>query len=165
MKQWDYLKIFDMLLPRISSHRSQISCLMDSTYANSWLDVGVIIILWDIYGWSASGQYGEVCLSYGGCIIFPELELRQQKGQIQEDTILLTVEDPRGSVGSGGATLNALLVVCEHISAKRGYTVSDHYSPQTRGSSDQKRTAHWSVTIHIILLTISLWRESISIYS
>ncbi|ELU00095.1 hypothetical protein CAPTEDRAFT_168292 [Capitella teleta] len=52
-----------------------------------------------------------------------ELEARQRKGQIREETIILTVEDPRAAVGSGGATLNALLVVCEHISAKQGFTV------------------------------------------
>ncbi|XP_013387060.1 L-fucose kinase-like isoform X2 [Lingula anatina] len=52
-----------------------------------------------------------------------ELETRQQKGFIDEDVLLLTVEDPASQVGSGGATLNALLVVSEHLSAKQGYTV------------------------------------------
>ena len=37
--------------------------------------------------------------------------------------ILLTVEDPSSQVGSGGATLNALLVVTEHICARQGYSV------------------------------------------
>ena len=53
----------------------------------------------------------------------PELTIRQARGEIDKDVILLTVEDPKAQVGSGGATLNALLVVVEHISAKQGYTV------------------------------------------
>jgi len=52
-----------------------------------------------------------------------EMEIRREKGEIDDDVILLTVEDPKGEVGSGGATLNALLVVAEYISAKQGYTV------------------------------------------
>lgn len=51
-----------------------------------------------------------------------ELEARQAKGQIDKDVILLTVEDPKTNVGSGGATINALLTVVEHISARRGFT-------------------------------------------
>lgn len=52
-----------------------------------------------------------------------ELELRQSKGLISKDTLVLALEDPRGGVGSGGATLNALLVVTEHLSAKAGFQV------------------------------------------
>jgi fucokinase len=52
------------------------------------------------------------------------LEARQAKGEIEKDVILLTVEDPKTNVGSGGATINALLTVCEHISARQGFTVS-----------------------------------------
>ncbi|XP_063440263.1 L-fucose kinase-like isoform X2 [Mytilus trossulus] len=52
-----------------------------------------------------------------------ELELRQAKGYIDKDVILLTVEDPKSNVGSGGATINALLTVTEYISAKQGYSV------------------------------------------
>ncbi len=52
-----------------------------------------------------------------------ELKLRQKKGLIPKSTLLLSVEDPRCKVGSGGATLNALLVVAEHLSALSGYTV------------------------------------------
>ena len=37
--------------------------------------------------------------------------------------LLLTLEDPKARVGSGGATVNALLVVAEHLSAKAGYEV------------------------------------------
>lgn len=54
---------------------------------------------------------------------YKELEIRQKKGFISESTLLLSVEDPRCKVGSGGATLNALLVVAEHLSALSGYTV------------------------------------------
>ena len=37
--------------------------------------------------------------------------------------MLLTLEDPKARVGSGGASVNALLVVAEHLSAKAGYEV------------------------------------------
>lgn len=56
--------------------------------------------------------------------LFTELERRQAKGQIDKETILLTIEDPKTNVGSGGATINALLTVVEHISARQGFTVS-----------------------------------------
>ena len=55
---------------------------------------------------------------------FPEFELRQNKGLIDKGTILLTVEDPQSQVGSGGATINALVAITEYISAHKGYTVS-----------------------------------------
>ncbi|XP_048578770.1 L-fucose kinase [Nematostella vectensis] len=50
-----------------------------------------------------------------------ELELCQKKGLIDKDTLLLALEDPKARVGSGGATLNALLVVTEHLSAQAGF--------------------------------------------
>ncbi|XP_008061505.2 L-fucose kinase [Carlito syrichta] len=52
-----------------------------------------------------------------------ELEVRQKREQIPPRTLLLTVEDPEMRVGSGGATLNALLVAAEHLSARAGFTV------------------------------------------
>nr|XP_058135728.1 L-fucose kinase isoform X2 [Dasypus novemcinctus] len=52
-----------------------------------------------------------------------ELEVRQKREQIPAGTLLLTVEDPEAHVGSGGATLNALLVAAEHLSARAGFTV------------------------------------------
>ncbi|CAH1269935.1 FUK [Branchiostoma lanceolatum] len=52
-----------------------------------------------------------------------ELILRQRKGLIPPDTLLLTVEDPKAHVGSGGATLNALLIAAEHLSARSHFTV------------------------------------------
>ncbi|XP_033699871.1 L-fucose kinase isoform X2 [Tursiops truncatus] len=52
-----------------------------------------------------------------------ELEIRQKREQIPTRTLLLAVEDPEVHVGSGGATLNALLVVAEHLSARAGFTV------------------------------------------
>lgn len=59
----------------------------------------------------------------------PELEIRRDRGSLGRETILLTVEDPKAQVGSGGATLNALLVAAEHLSAQAGYTVSPPTSP------------------------------------
>ncbi|XP_063801940.1 L-fucose kinase isoform X2 [Pseudophryne corroboree] len=52
-----------------------------------------------------------------------ELEIRQRRGVLPPGTLILTVEDPQAHVGSGGATLNALLVATEHLSARAGYTV------------------------------------------
>ncbi|XP_068724220.1 L-fucose kinase-like [Montipora capricornis] len=52
-----------------------------------------------------------------------ELDIHQSKGFIGKDVLILTLEDPKGGVGSGGATLNALLVVTEHLSAKAGFRV------------------------------------------
>ncbi|XP_077612454.1 L-fucose kinase isoform X1 [Crocuta crocuta] len=52
-----------------------------------------------------------------------ELEVRQKREQIPARTLLLAVEDPEMRVGSGGATLNALLVAAEHLSARAGFTV------------------------------------------
>uniref|UniRef100_A0A8C5LGP4 L-fucose kinase n=1 Tax=Jaculus jaculus TaxID=51337 RepID=A0A8C5LGP4_JACJA len=52
-----------------------------------------------------------------------ELEIRQKREQISAGTLLLAVEDPETHVGSGGATLNALLVAAEHLSARAGFTV------------------------------------------
>ncbi len=56
-----------------------------------------------------------------------ELEYRQKKHQLDKDTLLLTVEDPQAKVGSGGATLNALLVVAEYLSQRKGHTVCRLY--------------------------------------
>ncbi|KAM6223797.1 L-fucose kinase [Rhynchocyon petersi] len=52
-----------------------------------------------------------------------ELEVRQKREQIPKGTLLLAVEDPEIRMGSGGATLNALLVAAEHLSARAGHTV------------------------------------------
>ncbi|KAL7867613.1 hypothetical protein SRHO_G00089970 [Serrasalmus rhombeus] len=52
-----------------------------------------------------------------------ELEIRQQRGSLSPRALLLTVSDPQERLGSGGATLNALLVAAEHLSARAGYTV------------------------------------------
>lgn len=58
------------------------------------------------------------------CVLTTELEVRQKREQIPARTLLLAVEDPETRVGSGGATLNALLVAAEHLSARAGFTVS-----------------------------------------
>ncbi|XP_062402787.1 L-fucose kinase isoform X2 [Sardina pilchardus] len=52
-----------------------------------------------------------------------ELDLRQQRGGLSPGALLLTVADPQARLGSGGATLNALLVAAEHLSARAGHTV------------------------------------------
>ncbi|XP_057692271.1 L-fucose kinase isoform X2 [Corythoichthys intestinalis] len=52
-----------------------------------------------------------------------ELLLRQRGGLVSAGTMLLTVPDRREPLGSGGATLNALLVAAEHLSSRAGYTV------------------------------------------
>ncbi|XP_066569587.1 L-fucose kinase [Amia ocellicauda] len=52
-----------------------------------------------------------------------ELECRQRRGLIPQGALLLTVSDPQDRLGSGGATLNALLVAAEHLSAQAGHTV------------------------------------------
>ena len=56
-----------------------------------------------------------------------ELNKRQSFGVIDKDAILLCTEDPKVGVGSGGATLNALLLVTEYLSAQQGYNVSSEY--------------------------------------
>lgn len=68
-----------------------------------------------------------------------ELELRQKREQIPPRTLLLAVEDPETRVGSGGATLNALLVAAEHLSARAGFTVSAHKVPSSGTCSLQNR--------------------------
>ncbi len=52
------------------------------------------------------------------------LRQRQRYGLIDKSTTILTVNDPKDKLGSGGATLNALLVATEYLSAKAGYSVS-----------------------------------------
>uniref|UniRef100_A0A674IWP1 L-fucose kinase n=1 Tax=Terrapene triunguis TaxID=2587831 RepID=A0A674IWP1_9SAUR len=57
------------------------------------------------------------------CSRLLELESRWRRGALGPHPLLLTVEDPAACVGSGGATLNALLVAAEHLSARAGCTV------------------------------------------
>lgn len=57
--------------------------------------------------------------------MFSELELRRQRGSLSQDALVLTVQDRQEPLGSGGATLNALLVAAEHLSSRAGHTVSD----------------------------------------
>ena len=58
----------------------------------------------------------NVCMSL-------ELAIRKAFGNISESTITLSIDDPKEQLGSGGATINALLVVTEFLSAKKGFTV------------------------------------------
>ncbi|XP_065519301.1 L-fucose kinase isoform X2 [Lathamus discolor] len=63
----------------------------------------------------------------GGCVsaFQRELEVRRLRGGLgpRPPPLLLAVEDPWAHLGSGGATLNALLVAAEHLSARAGCTV------------------------------------------
>ncbi|MDX9755056.1 MAG: L-fucokinase [bacterium] len=55
-----------------------------------------------------------------------ELETLQRQGIISDQTLLLAVPDPSSErVGSGGATLNALLTVTEYLSARAGLSFID----------------------------------------
>lgn len=58
-----------------------------------------------------------------GSAFLAEFRRRQSAGFIPAETHVLTVDDPQTKVGSGGATLNALLVVTEYLSAQAGHTV------------------------------------------
>uniref|UniRef100_A0A3B4APC6 L-fucose kinase n=1 Tax=Periophthalmus magnuspinnatus TaxID=409849 RepID=A0A3B4APC6_9GOBI len=52
-----------------------------------------------------------------------ELELRQERGSLSPGALVLTVRDRQEPLGSGGATLNALLVAAEHLSNRAGHTI------------------------------------------
>lgn len=55
-----------------------------------------------------------------------ELEYRKKTGQIDKETIVLAIPDPSSiRVGSGGATLNALLTIAEHLCALSGLSALD----------------------------------------
>lgn len=53
-----------------------------------------------------------------------EINYLKKKGRIPDTLCVLTVEDPAKNIGSGAATLNALLVATEHLSVKQNYMVS-----------------------------------------
>uniref|UniRef100_A0A665VQR4 L-fucose kinase n=1 Tax=Echeneis naucrates TaxID=173247 RepID=A0A665VQR4_ECHNA len=57
------------------------------------------------------------------CVCVSELDLRQQRGSLWAGALVLTVRDRQEPLGSGGATLNALLVAAEHLSNRAGHTV------------------------------------------
>lgn len=63
------------------------------------------------------------CASRRAAAIETELAILQNRNIIPISTKILTVEDPADNIGSGAATLNALLVVTEWLSADSGYTV------------------------------------------
>ncbi|KAI6652050.1 L-fucose kinase [Oopsacas minuta] len=52
-----------------------------------------------------------------------ELVIRQKKGIINRETAIITVDDPKPRIGSGSATLNALLLVSELLSSKAGFKI------------------------------------------
>lgn len=55
--------------------------------------------------------------------LLKELELRQKKGLIDNHCLVLAIEDPELPIGSGGATLNAIQIVVESLSARNNYKV------------------------------------------
>ncbi|AWP09024.1 putative L-fucose kinase [Scophthalmus maximus] len=71
---------------------------------------------WTVVVLTCRHRDSEVCFQR-------ELELRQQCGSLYEGALVLTVRDREEPVGSGGATLNALLVAAEHLSNRAGHTV------------------------------------------
>ncbi|EGD80832.1 hypothetical protein PTSG_11727 [Salpingoeca rosetta] len=52
-----------------------------------------------------------------------ELEKRRKSGAIASSTVLVAADDPGVNIGSGGATVNALLMVTEMLSSQQGFTV------------------------------------------
>ncbi|GFY70639.1 l-fucose kinase [Trichonephila inaurata madagascariensis] len=52
-----------------------------------------------------------------------EIEFLKKKGRIPDFVAVLTIEDPAKNLGSGAATVNALLVAVEYLSAKQNYMV------------------------------------------
>ena len=53
------------------------------------------------------------------------MKKRQKAGFIAKETVLVLAEDPLVKIGSGGATINALLMVTEMLSSQHGYTVAN----------------------------------------
>lgn len=52
-----------------------------------------------------------------------EIKYLKKKRIIPDDLCVLTIEDPAKNIGSGAATLNALLVATEHLSVKQNFMV------------------------------------------
>ena len=52
-----------------------------------------------------------------------QLELKKKQGLLSENLVIFCIEDPQEGIGSGGATLNALLIVTERLSFQNGFTV------------------------------------------
>ncbi len=82
-----------------------------------------------------------------------ELRFRQQEGLIPNETVVLALPDPASvRVGSGGATLNALVSIVEHLSARKGYSVIDFEAVRSErilvlhSGGDSQRIPHCSVS-------------------
>lgn len=58
--------------------------------------------------------------------LFKELELKQKKGLIDSESLIICIEDPEKPIGSGGATLNALLIVAEAFSTREKSRVNEN---------------------------------------
>ena len=52
-----------------------------------------------------------------------ELQIRQKKGIICSGAVIMAVDDPKPNIGSGSATLNALISVTEYLAARGGHKV------------------------------------------
>ena len=98
----------------------------------SWkedIDKLCVLVLFSLVSWfsvCSPASWFSVC-SCSQCdmvLCVSELDLRQTRGSVGPGTLLLTASDPEERLGSGGATLNALLVAAEHLSARAGHTVS-----------------------------------------
>lgn len=51
-----------------------------------------------------------------------ELAILHSQNLLKSQSPCIVLEDPLGTVGSGGATLNALLVTVERLCSKTGHT-------------------------------------------
>jgi len=72
-------------------------------------------IAWSVIALTCGSETDQRAAAY-----IAELKLRQERGEMPRSTMLLAVPDPGGhSIGSGGATANALVVVAERISAEK----------------------------------------------
>ncbi|WAR12483.1 FCSK-like protein, partial [Mya arenaria] len=103
-----------------------------------------------------------------------ELEFRQTKGYIDKDVFLLAVEDPKQDVGSGGATINALLTVLTTDILKdarililhngRGYAYDSCGRPFTSLPVKMCGLDHEGI-VSMVDLTVKLITEKIGVHS
>ena len=56
-------------------------------------------------------------------VVQRKLDLKKKYGILPSDLLFLCIEYPQDHIGSGGATINALLVLAEHLSARLHHTV------------------------------------------
>jgi len=78
--------------------------------------------------------------------------LRQQRGTLSQGAFVLTVRDRQEPLGSGGATLNALLVAAEHLSSRAGHTVS--HTDDTHLFQERARISHLTDNRKLVLFVV-----------